>query len=506
MSLLTRRKLYTSLSSIKIGSEVPLASYITSVILIGFLCLNYRMWHWFVIPVFICGLLIGPDAIRWLKGEYDLFDPKGAVGVLGYHLFFLAPLLFILWDVDMLYVVNPPDWRPWVGYLSILNVVSLILYHKFQGIGFRERNLKVRTGWSINAERALPLFLVFCGIALFAQVIFFSQSGGINGLINRLAMVRDTGRNPATGLGLLQAAGNSLLIIVLIYLTLVRKKSGIKRSSFFTIIVLLFIFSITQFFVGGWETRTATVWSVVWFAGILHHFWRPISRSMVAIALVALLIFMYGYGFYKGTMSLGGIDALERLASGRVSLSELESKTNRNFQFLIITDLSRVDVQAYQLYKLLNSVDYDLRWGKTYVSAVTSMVPGWIWREKPLDSEKIVAGTDLMLGRGVYSPGNRFRNSSWVYGPAGEAMLNFGVFLIPIPFAVIGYLMGRYRRAIINWQPTDARQFLAPFVTILFLMAMSHDLVNIVALFFYKGSFTILLVLFSSRRYADKIT
>ena len=56
-----------------------------------FLLTSDRVAHWFVIPVVICGVLIGTDGIDWLRGRRDIFDPVGIVGLLGIHVFFLAP-------------------------------------------------------------------------------------------------------------------------------------------------------------------------------------------------------------------------------------------------------------------------------------------------------------------------------------------------------------------------------------------------------------------------------
>src|ERR1700723_1762590 len=37
---------------------------------------NRAVIHWFVIPAMVCGVLIGVDVIRWLRGRLDFFDPK----------------------------------------------------------------------------------------------------------------------------------------------------------------------------------------------------------------------------------------------------------------------------------------------------------------------------------------------------------------------------------------------------------------------------------------------
>ncbi len=503
MSVLPRGQLWLDESKKPIELAIPPASYITAVILVALVRNNDRMWHWFVIPVFVCGLLICPDAVRWLRGEYDWFDPKGLVGALGFHHFFLAPLLFIRWDVGMVDVVEPPDWRPWVGYLAILNAVALVIYQKFQSIGFHWPVPNKRTSWIIDAEHALPLFLVFGAVALMAQVYSFFRMGGIAGIVASARLVRVTGQQPdPRGLGLFELAGNSLPMIILMYLTLIRARSRPKQSLVVTVVVLLFILSVTQFLLGGLKgSRGLTVWSAFWMAGIVHYFWRPMSRWSAAMGLVVIVTFGYIYGFYKS----GGSAAIERLATG-TSFGHLEQQTGRTFSGMLIADFSRVDTQSYQLYRLQSSTDYDLRWGKTYVSAVLQNIPSWIWTARPPEGEKVVAGTDLFYGRGVYSPGDHFRNSSRIYGLAGEAMLNFGIFSAPIPFALWGFLMGRYRRVILGWQQTDARWLLAPLVTLLLMLAPISDLNNHLTILTGRGIFVMLLILLSSRRSAERVS
>jgi hypothetical protein len=497
MSVLPARQPWLDVSRKRIELEIPLAGYLTSAILLAFVASNEYMWHWFVIPVFVCGLLIGPDTIRWLRGKYDLFDPKGVVGALGYHLFFLAPLLFIHWDVGMRYVVNPPDWRPWVGYLSVLNVVSLIIYQKSQNVGFHAPVSNEGTRWIIDPEHALPLFLVFGGVALTAQAYFLFRVGGIAGIIHHTIM--RVGR--PGGLGLFEIAGNSLPMIVFIYLTVLKMRSEEKRSSFFAVAILLFILIVAQFVLGGMRgSRSATVWSLFWIAGIVHCFWRPIGRLNIVVGLIILVVFMYIYGFYK----TGGSDAIEMLVTG-TSFSELEEDTGRTFSEMLIGDLSRVNVQSYQLYRLRSSAAYDLRWGKTYVVGLIRFIPSWVWPARPPDAEKVVAGTELLYGR-EYISGNPSWNASYVYGLVGEAMLNFGILSVPIPFAIWGFLMGRYRHAMLTWRRKDARRLLAPFATLLFMVALIGDLDNLLAALIGKGSFVTLLILLSSKRSAERVS
>src|SRR3954449_11332528 len=89
--------------------------------------------HWFIVPVFVCGVLVVADAVDWFRGRYDVFDPVGIFGVFGFYFFFAAPLIHVLWDKWMLWIVPPPDWRPWVGGMAFANLAGLVLYRLARG-------------------------------------------------------------------------------------------------------------------------------------------------------------------------------------------------------------------------------------------------------------------------------------------------------------------------------------------------------------------------------------
>lgn len=105
----------------------------------GFLIASAPMAHWFVVPVWLCGVLIGRDAVDWFRGRVSLFDPAGIIGLIGVHFLFLAPLLHVAWDSWMLYVEPPPDWRPWLGGMAVVNAAGLLLYRAAREKGRRTR-------------------------------------------------------------------------------------------------------------------------------------------------------------------------------------------------------------------------------------------------------------------------------------------------------------------------------------------------------------------------------
>ena len=80
-------------------SSLQLSFLFCVLTLAGFLLASEKVEHWFVIPVLLCGVIIGIDAIDWFRGRVGMFDPAGIIGLLGVYFFFLAPLLHVVWDV-----------------------------------------------------------------------------------------------------------------------------------------------------------------------------------------------------------------------------------------------------------------------------------------------------------------------------------------------------------------------------------------------------------------------
>lgn len=481
------------------GLGLPVAGLVTTAVLVLFLAVDTRMWHWFVIPTYVCGLLIGVDAGKWFSGEYELFDPKGIAGIFGWQFFFLAPLLFVASDAGLPYGEPPPDWRPWVGVLSIINASGLILYQFTHYAANRKATGWRQKHWTIAFRRFWWLFVVFVGVALVSQGLYFVRSGGFSGILERTASIRETGQvsYDGGGLGLFAIAGQSLPMLLLIVLTVWRLKRKSGRVSGLLVVILLCFLAAIQFVSGGLEgSRSTTVVSLLWFIGILHHFWRPFSRHELAVGLLIVGMFLYLYGFYKSL----GVDAWERLAKGE-PLSALEQDSGRTLEGLFLGDLSRTSIQSYLIFKLNAATDYNYRMGGTYLSALLRPIPSWIWPERPIDPEKVVAGTELIIG--PYIPGDRFRNAAYVYGLAGEAMLNFGWFFAFVPFAIWGLLMGVARALIQQWQQNDVRQFVRPYLVLVLGLMPGGDLDNTVTGFVGKCSFVLLFVLLiASRREA----
>src|ERR1041385_9234950 len=115
----------------KASTRIPLAAAICLAILAIAVTASSNCLHWFIIPLFLCGLLCCIDALDLLaqKGRH-LFDPVPLIGVFGVFYFYVAPLLHVgrdYWFINVNFAPadRPEDWRTWLGWMGTINLVSL---------------------------------------------------------------------------------------------------------------------------------------------------------------------------------------------------------------------------------------------------------------------------------------------------------------------------------------------------------------------------------------------
>lgn len=167
------------------------AFFLIAISSIIFVLSSDKFQHWFLIPVSVCGILMATDALQWIRGRLDLYDPAGIIGLMGVHFFFVAPLLHVLWDFYIPGVAAPPDWRDWLGYMGILNAVGLLGYRMcrqllaMRGAGYTNR-------WSIDKSKFHIFLPVFLMISAAAQTWVYAHFGGLTGYISAIVQLLAT--------------------------------------------------------------------------------------------------------------------------------------------------------------------------------------------------------------------------------------------------------------------------------------------------------------------------
>ena len=448
-----------------------LSVYLSVLTLTVFVALSDQFWHWFVVPVVLSGILIGIDAVDWMRGKVDLFDPIGLSGAFGWFFFFFAPLLTVATGYWLIYVEPPAERREWLGWMALLNLLGLIIYRAVRLIYF-QRERRITTFWEIDQQRFYILGALALLVTAFLQIYVYLSMGGIQGFIEEATDQRAI-RLSLRGFGPIFMISESFPIIALMMFILYARnqKSPIYRSWLILGIVLLIYFALKIFFGGLRGSRNNTIWGLFWAVGLIHFWIRPITRKVVLIGLMFLIIFMYISGFYKNA----GLDVM-RLIDDPTARVELERETRRDLTTLLLGDLGRSDVQAFLLYQLARpDSDYDYAFGRTYVAAFAVLIPRSLVERMP---SKTLEGTEALYGKGSYIPIDF--EASQLYGIAGEAMLNFGLVAAPLSFIFFGLANCSVRRWLFGLTPGDARLLFYPFLTLFCFYMLACDLENIV--------------------------
>jgi hypothetical protein len=467
-------------------ASLIIATFIVGIIVVAFCFTSDEFLHWFVVPVSICGILMGVDAVDWFRGRLDLYDPIGLLGVVGFHFFFLAPLLHVKWDFWMNEVTPPADWRTWLGYMGLLNVAGLIFY-RVARMSFAGSIKPRETFWEVEKNRLYILLPIFVAISTAAQVWVYKQMGGIVGYME----TRLTDPTQFVGMGWIFMISESAPILIAFLVIVMMERRKINWSM--VMIALAILFVIQMFFGGLRGSRSETVQLLFWVVGCIHFLLRPVPRRFVYIGCAFLFAFMYLYGFYK-ELGPGATDAYFDSAQRE----QVEAQRGRTAAVIVLGDFGRSDVQSFILYRLIEDPgDFTYAKGRTYLGALALLIPSAILPDKP--ETKLQEGTEIEVGTGGYVPGVLW--SSRVYGLAGEAMLNFGPISVPFIYGIFGVAVGWFRRFMSSLMPGDARFLLVPFGIYVCLVGLSSDSDNLIFGLAKDGFLPILVVILCSARW-----
>lgn len=448
-------------------SSALLALFFSVLLCTAFAISSERFQHWFLIPVCVCGVLAGTDAIEWLRCNLDLYDAVGILGVFCFHFFCLAPILHIQWQ-QFSRVTPPPDWRDWLGRMAILNAFGLIAYRVCRNAFDRRSPGTAKTYWAIDLPKMQLLAPAFLVITAAAQLWIYAKFGGISGYMD----TRLNNTNALEGLGWVAMLGESLPIVIAFIGVVYARRRNVTWAQIGW--ALVFMLPVLLVFGGLRGSRSEIISSLFWIVGAIHLLVRPVPRKLLYLGGVFVFLFMYVYGFYKDAGQRGAAAAF----SGSQQRQQMSQKTGRTFSTLILEDLGRAGDQAYILYRLeTDKRIFQYAWGRTYIGALSMLIPRAIMPDRP--ETKVKYGTELEAGTGSYL--RNVWHSSKVYGLGGEVMMNFGPFAVPIAYGLFGFLVAWFRRAANRLAPGDLRLFLVPFgIYTLCMTALAGDSDNFV--------------------------
>jgi hypothetical protein len=486
------RRGFASASRITSGPMAAVWSCLISAsVALGFLAFDARILHWFLIPLTLCGCLIGIDMVKWMTNRLDLYDATGLIALLGYHFFFIAPLLMITLEYRMKYLSDQPeDYRDWLGAMALLNFAGLLLYkvvvHYVKAARTRKAHLSA-SQWQIAPRRFWILWMLFLLLSAGAQVSIFVAFGGVRGYIATYSQWL-SGHDMFQGWALLFAVAESLPVLLTIGLAVYWRKRG---TSAWTVTASVFALACLILVTGGLRgSRSNVIWGLFWVLGIIHFYVKRLPRALGPVALCLLYVFVSVYAAYK---QHGG-QLLDRIAvSGDYSSVSGGSEGPAT---VLVGDFSRCDVQAFLLYKLIRENAFQYAHGASYLGAITMIVPRSLWQDRPATVARWT--TDAEYGEGAYQASAV--RSSRVYGIAGEAMLNFGPAGVLVAYIVLGLLTAMLHGVISTLSPGDGRWLIAPFFINLLFLLLLNDSDNATFYLIKYGLMPFALVLLSTTR------
>jgi hypothetical protein len=482
--------------------DVTISTILCITILCCFCLASENTWHWMLIPAFYCGVLFGIDLVGWWRRSIDLYDPNFFISLIGFHAFFIAPILHLYWNMLSGDIHFTGDWKHWMAVMCIINAVCLTFYRCAQTFGFKFSNCPT-TRWAINRQKLFIFFLPIIIVSLLSQIYIYFHFEGVKKYFD---LLREGAAN-LTGMGWIMVFADPFpLILFAVFLMILGKSLPSARHSAY-VYFLLFIFIIIQFFWSGLRgSRSAIVYPLVIAAGFLHYYIRPFSRREVIIGLVVVIAFLYSYAFYKETRWYKGETfSFYSVVTDVNYRKKLEEKTGRTIKGVLLGDLARNDVQARIAAVVVGKEEaFDLRYGITYLGAFSLIVPDWIWEvftenPKPGGTAKREAFLELNWGKSSIQRFGR-QLPKRVYGLSGEAMMNFGIPGTIFAYSLLGFSLGLYRRKLVSLSRDDSRLYIAPILTLMFVHFLFLDMSNVIWFFFRQGILLVFLVCLSSDR------
>lgn len=440
------------------------------------------LWHWFMVPTYVCGFLTGNHITAWILGRADIFSPRTMVGVAGFHFFYVVPILHVVLDTWPSHISGAHDWRASLGTVSSLTLCGLLLYYLVQLLP-RE---PVRTPIVQIDERRLKTGVIVLGGASFAAwLLLVLQFGGPVGYWMSLA----TDAADLSGYGPLLLVAESWPMTFLVGIMALKREE--LKAKPWVVVFLLIVFAILVFATGGLRgSRANVVWPLLIAFALTHNLIFRIRRLYVVLLALAILAFAWLYSFYK--MARLGVLSLFR---GDVGLTGMVESTQRDLAGVLVGDLGRAGIQAI-LVDRLERGDQAFAYGATYLGDILKFIPFY----DTSVPDKIQVGTVWLYGEGAYEHAGI--ESTRIYGLLGEGLLNFGYAAPLIVFVLFGIVARKmdayYARAVVN-ESVPSIVIASTFASLAILLVLS-DADNAFSFVIRRVAPIALIVYFATRR------
>lgn len=377
--------------------------------------------------VLLGSFLLSYVALFSISKGGSVFHPLPITSLIMLWAMVYSPVFNVYFDHVVMRAPKVIDLNPSIYYVSWLYLLCICFYVFAVMLSMRS-HAYVKVFHEVSRRRTVLLGVIFLLITLIFQILILSKFGGIAGF---LASVGDR-QEAFEGMGILFMVAESFPTIFLFLVVICFPKDSFnspRSMVLFLLTVFLFYLAIKLFFGGFRGSRSNSVWGVLWFLTIVHVYYRRIPFYLLAVLGGGFIAFMLLYSAFK----VHGADAFASILNGDSAGHYEESP----FVEMLLNDFSRSGLHAYIFHQyFIEGVDYTLKYGQTYLNAMSMLLP----LDGSMFASKNAASYEVFYG-GLAGTSNADASNSRVYGLFGEFFLNFGVFVIFLPFVFFGFFV-----------------------------------------------------------------
>jgi hypothetical protein len=408
----------------------------------------------------INGMICIYYTLLWLSARIDVFDPLGLFGMFGIIYYLISPIGQIGADYWP-FIPSLSGRDEWFNLWAALNTAGLLI---FAGIIGRPTRMPrpLKREWVIDYKVFRIAALVALLVTFAFQLYIFSKFGGVSGFVQAFSMRQEqrlgrTESDPFSDMGFpLVIAESFKYVFAMCCIIYFRKKSYAHTMPFFALL-MIFLLIIFLVFGGLRGSRSATIFSLVFAAG-MYRFWiRNIPMKVIVLGVAFVFSFLNIYYWYKIAGTSGVSAMFDKDARGGFN-----SARQDNTVYVLSRDLGRLDVQTLAMITH-EEQGVPFQYGATYLGAPFTVIPTAVVPWKPQSLARVKS--DVVFGPGKFDP--KYKLTTIVFGLVGEAFINFGYIGILLAYAALGFVTARIRRYVYGLQALDARRLLLPVFCLL---------------------------------------
>ena len=386
-----------------------------------------------MLSYFLIGLMIvigiGPMIWEMRHGRFDFFNLKNPFII--YYLLQLgiSGLGTLISGQPSEIGLDPVQYSQDYEKALALSLLGLFIFQ----LGYysqSERSLRIpfllRIHWIGRRSQWLAAMFIFVGFCAFYMLLTFN--GGLSTFLENREAFRSGG---LVGQGIFLFPATSLMALAALIYFLGTVSPSSDKSRIIKSVLVLAVALVPAYFMGF---RSALGLPILQFMVVWNYAYREIRSAKLIAALVIVMIAFTLYGISR---------EIPPGVSVQPSAIIDVAVDNPELIYSVISRSKGTEVVASVIKKLDQTGEYDLGW-KSFIEAVTIIIPRSLWEEKPeASSERFTTyffARDLRLSRG-YEAGVWGGISPTI---VGELYWHFGWLGVVVSL----YLMGKLARVV----------------------------------------------------------